>query len=197
MCERVGEKGNLIPWTWKRVGFLLYGLTLWKWGYIDGGTDVTMKTNRLIPSIYPHPDLTKKNERKDCIRQMDRCPFQMSARAHLYMVAVIYFLLSGEKWIEKLSAKPANCILAYRSWLWQDFHLPGRWHGTPVQNEDPPFLCRAFFFSSLFLYLHIHTFRSRVDVECRKKWHVERNWSWKGLVTYLYPRLYYSFLFYF
>ena len=125
---------------------------------------------------------------------MDSCPFQMSARAHLYMVAVIYFLLSGEKWIEKLSVKPANCILAYPSWLWQDFHLPCRWHGKIGGSRMKTHLFFVAHFSFLlcsFIYTFI-SFRSRVDVECRKKWHVERNWSWKELVTY--PRLYYSFL---
>ena len=125
---------------------------------------------------------------------MDSCPFQMSARAHLYVVAVIYFLLSDEKWIEKLSVKPANCILAYPSWLWQDFHLPCRWHGKIGGSRMKTHLFFVAHFSFLlcsFIYTFI-SFRSRVDVECRKKWHVERNWSWKELVTY--PRLYYSFL---
>jgi hypothetical protein len=157
MCERVGEKGNLIPWTWKRVGFLLYGLTLWKWGYIDGGTDVTMKTNRLIPSIYPHPDLTKKKREKRLHQTDGQMPVpNVRTCTFIYGSRDLFFVV-GREMNRKIVCQTGQLYTSLPILTLARFSFTGQMTWDPGPEWRPTFsLSRIFLF--FFVPLSTHSY---------------------------------------
>ena len=159
MCEPSGRKGKSDTLDMEACRFLIIRFDSlkvrlyrwWNWRH-----DENQSTH---PFNLPPPWSNKKKKREKKLHQTDGQLSVPNVRTctFIYGSRDLFFVV-GREMNRKIVCQTGQLYTSLPILTLARFSFTGqmtredRW----VQNEDPPFLCRAFFFSSLFLYLHIH-----------------------------------------